>query len=137
MKLQENPSYIALREKLDNERSTNKDLLHTLAELNLEIVGKLDRMNGNVAEAHRMGTEAIRRLDKLETAERIASEVREKVEAFRAAQEEKQRAIKKEKRQESFDKSLSSLKTVIAISSGIGALIAGAIIGALKAFGVI
>ena len=122
MKLQENPSYVALREKLESEKVSNKDLLHLLAELNLAMVEKFDTLNGNVATAYKKAIEACERLDLIDNEKEIAK---------RVARELTKQADTEKKDQ--YNKSIKFWIKVIGISGTVITIVIAIVVSILKA----
>lgn len=122
MKLQENPSYVALREKLESEKVSNKDLLHLLAELNLAMVEKFDTLNGNVATAYKKAIEACERLDVIDNEKEIAKQV---------ARELTKQADTEKKDQ--YNKSIKFWIKVIGISGTVVTIVIAIVVSILKA----
>jgi hypothetical protein len=122
MKLQENPSYVALREKLESEKVSNKDLLHLLAELNLAMVEKFDTLNGNVAIAYKKAIEACERLDLIDNEKEIAERV--------ARELTKQ---KDNEKKDQYNKSIKFWIKVIGISGTVVTIVIAIVVSILKA----
>lgn len=122
MKLQENPSYVALREKLESEKVSNKDLLHLLAELNLAMVEKFDTLNGNVSIAYKKAIEACERLDLIDNEKEIAK---------RVANELTKQADTEKKDQ--YNKSIKFWIKVIGISGTVITIVIAIVVSILKA----
>ena len=122
MKLQENPSYVALREKLESEKVSNKDLLHLLAELNLAMVEKFDTLNGNVATAYKKAIEACERLDLIDNEKEIAKRV--------ARELTKQNDNEKK---DQYNKSIKFWIKVIGISGTVITIVIAIVVSILKA----
>jgi hypothetical protein len=122
MKLQENPSYVALREKLESEKVSNKDLLHLLAELNLAMVEKFDTLNGNVSTAYKKAIEACERLDVIDNEKEIAKQVAREL-AKQADTEKK----------DQYNKSIKFWIKVIGISGTVITIVIAIVVSILKA----
>lgn len=122
MKLQESTSYLALREKLESEKVSNKDLLHLLAELNLAMVEKFDTLNGNVATAYSKALEACKRLDAIDNEKEIAKQVALEI----SKQDDKEK-------KDQYNKSIKFWIKVIGISGTVITIVIAIVVSILKA----